>query len=484
MAVVLGPLVEWLADLTREIVREEVAALRPAEREWLTVTDAAVALGVTPAVRMRIRRGRLEGRTDGRHVYVAAECPPRGGRVLKAKIIGPARQTPPEARTPGGHPMTKQVCGARSRRPVHSGTHRIRGLWERERADGSTVFEFAGRLGGSFHRHTLQASTKTDAIRELEALRVDYQRGEQHRSPAAGLPLRDVAADWLQHVQARIGHRDPRRRYSVRTFDLYQQRARDYIVPALGHLPIADVTVADVRRLLNTLGSPTRKPRPLAPATVTGVRTALSALCRYAIRNGLADRNPVRDLDRDDAPGTARQTEPRYLTLAEIDALLAELSDTFRPVAAACAYAAMRISEALGLTWENINFSGGTITITGQLGTGGDRVATKTEASAATVPLLPALARELRAHRSRQASRDLRLVHADALVFVTARGKPQSRRNALRAVYTAGDAVGLNGDDREPVGLHDLRHSFVALAFDAGVTFAEAARSPATPARE
>lgn len=83
MAVVLGPLVEWLADLTREIVREEVAALRPAEREWLTVTDAAVALGVTPAaVRMRIRRGRLEGRTDGRHVYVAAESVRRaGGRV-------------------------------------------------------------------------------------------------------------------------------------------------------------------------------------------------------------------------------------------------------------------------------------------------------------------------------------------------------------------------------------------------------------------
>jgi integrase len=89
--------------------------------------------------------------------------------------------------------------------------------------------------------------------------------------------------------------------------------------------------------------------------------------------------------------------------------------------------------------------------------------------------MLPALARELRAHRSRQAGRDLRTVHAETLVFTTARGKPQSRRNVLRALHTAGDNAGLNGEGREPVGLHDLRHSFVALALAAGVSLAEAA---------
>ena len=66
-------------------------------------------------------------------------------------------------------------------------------------------------------------------------------------------------------------------------------------------------------------------------------------------------------------------------------------------------------------------------------------------------------------------------MHADALVFTTRRSKPQSRRNALRAVQAAADAAGLNGDGREPVGLHDLRHSFVALALDAGASLAEAA---------
>ena len=55
------------------------------------------------------------------------------------------------------------------------------------------------------------------------------------------------------------------------------------------------------------------------------------------------------------------------------------------------------------------------------------------------------------------------------------RGKPQSRRNLLRAVHIAGGAVGLNGDGREPVGLHDLRHSFVAVGFANGLSAPEIA---------
>jgi integrase len=104
-----------------------------------------------------------------------------------------------------------------------------------------------------------------------------------------------------------------------------------------------------------------------------------------------------------------------------------------------------------------------------------NRVPVKTLSSNAAVPLLPALERELRAHGTRQAERGLRFVHRDVLVFSTIRGKPQSHRNALRAVRNAGDELGLNSNGREPVGLHDLRHSFVAIALASGVTLPEVA---------
>lgn len=122
------------------------------------------------------------------------------------------------------------------------------------------------------------------------------------------------------------------------------------------------------------------------------------------------------------------------------------MTDTFRPVAATCAYAGLRISEALGLTWADADFKAKQINVRRQLHPDGTiRNVTKTTASKAEVPLLPALERKLREHRSRQAGVHLRLVHDDQLVFTTWNSNPQSRRNALRAVHAAGDAAGLNG---------------------------------------
>ena len=171
---------------------------------------------------------------------------------------------------------------------------------------------------------------------------------------------------------------------------------------------------------------------------MSGIGGILSGLVRFGVKSGNGERNVGRDLDRDDRPGVGRVTEPRYLTADELDRLLGKLGDTFRPVAATCTFAALRISEALGLRFRDLDFKAGTLTVSGQLGAEGERVPVKSAASAATVPLLPALARELRDHRARLAGRDLRLVHADALVFTTSRGRPQSRRNALRAVHAAG----------------------------------------------
>jgi integrase len=49
-------------------------------------------------------------------------------------------------------------------------------------------------------------------------------------------------------------------------------------------------------------------------------------------------------------------------------------------------------------------------------------------------------------------------------------------RHAGRArAHLAGDAAGLNGEGVQPVGLHDLRHSLVAIAFESDLTLPEVA---------
>jgi integrase len=378
--------------------------------------------------------------------------------------------------------VTQTASHTAARRPVYSGNRRVPGLYERTLADGSTVFDAALRLGGAVRRRRLQARTKTDAIVELRALQVDHARGEAHRSPAEGLTLNELARDYITHLQARINETDARRRRSPRTVEHYESQLRLHVLPVLGRHPVAELTVGDVRRLLDDLAMKRLKPRGrqqearrLSPRSRGGLIGILSSVLTYGVRQGVVAHNVVRDLDREDRPSTQRKSEPRYLTPDELDGLLARMGDTFRPVAATCGYAGLRLSEALGLRWRDVDFEASTLTVGAQLGPDGARVPLKTAASAGTVPLLPTLARELRAHRSRGAGQSLDRVRPDAFVFTTSRGRPHGRRNVLRAVYAAGDAAGFNGDGRERVGVHDLRHSFVAVALAAGLTLPEAA---------
>src|SRR5690349_7041133 len=99
--------------------------------------------------------------------------------TMRANVNGPgAADTARALDTGGSAPMPKQVShGATTRRPVYSGDRRVRGLHERTLADGSPVFEARLRVNGKDSWIVLDAKTKTDAIHELESLRVDRQRG-------------------------------------------------------------------------------------------------------------------------------------------------------------------------------------------------------------------------------------------------------------------------------------------------------------------
>src|SRR5262245_41268424 len=76
----LAPEVLYALDAYVRELAEEIAAQYRARVEfaggkpWLTVAEAADALGCSEvAVRARVRRGRLQGRYQGRRLYVATQ---------------------------------------------------------------------------------------------------------------------------------------------------------------------------------------------------------------------------------------------------------------------------------------------------------------------------------------------------------------------------------------------------------------------------
>jgi integrase len=269
----------------------------------------------------------------------------------------------------------------------------------RHLATGRFEIGYRDPTSGRWIMQRLDARNVTEAKRQVREILGKVETGEL-RPADRSITLRALIDAYLAHERDGLGSLSPR------TIDLYQQRLEDHALRLLGaRTRVADVSVAHIRRrLIDRM-----KRERLSGSTIRGTVAALSGALRYAVRNGTITRNPVRDLDRGDLPSGKRKSEPRYLTAEEVQLLLERLGPEFRPVAATLFYAALRVSEGLALVWSDVDFDNAILTVPG----------TKTEASRDTVPLLPALARELRRHRALQAERGIGFVRPDALVFTT-----------------------------------------------------------------
>jgi integrase len=351
------------------------------------------------------------------------------------------------------------------REPVQWRGERVSGLWQRTRADGSPVYEWQGRVEGRMARRRLEASTPGEAVRALRALHGKLEAGN-----LAGPSTLSVAAAVERYLAycdsfVAVGEMAPRTR------ELYEQRLRCSLVDGrLARRRLATLTSPDLSALLAHL-----RKAGLASSTRRGYLTCLSAFFRWAVEGKLIPRSPLADLPRRERPSAKRKREPRRLAVEQVEALLGKLGEQFRPIGIVIAYQALRVSEALGLRWRDLDFEAMTISISGQLGRDGRRYdRTKTEASAATLTLAPAAARALKEWRLRQAGCDLGLVRRDALVFTTLNGTPQSQRNVHRAIVNAAEAAGLHTDTTLPtVTTHDLRGSAGSIALALGSSLAE-----------
>jgi integrase len=349
--------------------------------------------------------------------------------------------------------------GAASRQQVTFNGAKVPNLYSRRLADGSLRFEFTAKVKGRVVKRTLAAQSARQAVREIEAMKPLARQGGIGQG---SIRLGELIDRFLREVEA--GTYFPEAgRYSAATINLYRQQLADHVRDQLGESRrVRDVSQADVQQLVDRLRL------KLSGSTCRGVVSAISAVFTYGRRRGLVQVNPTRDLLM---PSTRRRSQPVYLGRDSIRALIEAQGVEFRPVIATLAYTGLRISEALGLVWANVDLQAGTVTVEQQLGRDGrTRAALKTASSAGTLSLPSALLAELKAHRARLAERGLDRVRGDAFVFQTSSGRSPGRRNCLRALQVQAAKLGIEGHDGEPVGLHDLRHSLASTLRGLGWT--------------
>ena len=237
--------------------------------------------------------------------------------------------------------------------------------------------------------------------------------------------------------------------------------------PDIGGLNIAGITRERLAECLTWLRKQ-RKPSGAAPRfserTIKHTLTPVGQVFDYAIRQGMAFRNPVRELDRDERPKPDDETEKRILSEEEIPRLIAAASPTYRPLIQAALFTGGRKMELLGLTWADVEFNAQKIRVRQQLSRkpGAGRKALKTKAKGQhDVHIPPFLVQMLREHKAGSPfSKD------SDYVFTTGSGKPFGWSNVDRqGLRKACERAKL----REPYPtFHQLRHTFVSILIAQG----------------
>jgi integrase len=239
-------------------------------------------------------------------------------------------------------------------------------------------------------------------------------------------------------------------------------------------LKLAEVEPADVRDLFGDL-----RRAGATTSAIKKLRAALSAMFATAFQDGLVRSNPIQGVRVPTAlPGAAAAAEDKAkaLTRAELSVFLGAVDADWLMFCEFLVQTGLRIGEAVGLRWEHLDLGGEhpKVMVREQVYEG-ERKVLKSKYSVRDIPLSPAMASKLLAHR-RDTYRGPKTP-----VFASAAGTELRPANIYRRViFPAAKAARLirevEGEskgkmvvrERSLVSGHTLRHTCASLLFERG----------------
>ncbi len=198
------------------------------------------------------------------------------------------------------------------------------------------IWRHRGKQHKSFHR----------TLAEAREAKGERQAGS--RRPSTKQPFADYARAWLDGYQGRTA-----RGLDEDTRESYRRAVELYAIPFFDGFRMCDVEQPDVRRYIAHLQA-----RGLAASSIRKYAAPLKAMFSTAIEDGDLVQNPALGV-RINAQRSRDQDEPeqaKAVTRGELARVLSALPDRWRLHFELLAHTGLRISELLGLDWEDLQF--------------------------------------------------------------------------------------------------------------------------------
>jgi integrase len=297
-----------------------------------------------------------------------------------------------------------------------------------------------------------------------------------HTPPADSITVAEAGELWLAQGKTEG--------LEASTLRQYRQHLHLHINPFVGRVKLAELLPAHVQRLREQLIANGRS-RDMAKRVVVSLGALLSSAMSY----GKVAKNVVRDMARV-RTSRDRRLEGRHdkrlevgvdiPTREEIRSLLTAAQGRWRPLIVIAIFTGLRASELRGLTWNDVDLDGGTLTVRQRADRWNTIGSPKSEAGKRTVPLAEFAAHTLREWKLECPRSDGHL----RFVFPNGKGNVESLLNIHRRglgplQHVAGitdvaaikeqqpglsDAAAIRVAKRRPkYGLHALRHAAASL---------------------
>jgi integrase len=260
---------------------------------------------------------------------------------------------------------------------------------------------------------------------------------------------------WLEDsARGDLGHR---------AYHNYKLQIRRHISPAFGRLKLSKLTAAHIQSLYAA-----KLRDGLKPSSVRYIHAVLHRALEQAVRFNLIPFNPASRTD----PPKIRQEEIMPLDAEQARAFLAAArGDRFEALHVLSLTVGLRMGEALGLRWSDVDLDARTVRVSRQLQRvrdGGGLVFSEPKnASRRTVDLPQRAVEALRSHRKKQIEGQLRAGSEwqdQGLVFASNKGTPLDAQNIVNRHFKPL----LKRAGLPSIRWHDLRHTYATLLLARG----------------
>lgn len=345
---------------------------------------------------------------------------------------------------------------------------------EVKKKDGSIIYRASVYLGtdvitGKEVKTSISGRTKTEVKKRAKQAVYDFKSNGSTRFKSATVKKYDELANlfWESYHHT----------VKPNTQDNVRRLLDNHVLPLFGHFRLDKLTTPLIQSIINDLAKKANNNEPKAFLHYDKIHALNKRILQYGVTLQVINFNPARDviLPRNTQKGKREKVKHfENVDLKQFMDYLDSLDCTrYRNLYEMTLYKFLlatgcRINEALALSWSDIDFENGLVSITKTLNSKGELNSPKSKASLRDIDIDKNTIQLLKTYQLRQVQEAWKLGRKEKIVFSDFIHDYPSNKTLGTRLRTRFKNAGVPN-----IGFHGFRHTHASLLLNAGIPYKE-----------